>query len=205
MERLSEILFGFIMVLTVTCSFSVGKAGREDIHHMLLAALGCNVAWGVIDAVFYLMIRFSEQGNGILALRALRKTTDPKEVQEIIGDVLPPLLAVALTPIEFGLIRQRLNGLPDQPLRPRLAKDDWFAAFAVFLLVFLSTLPVVIPFLLIHDPKLALRASNGVAILMLFFTGYAFGQYSGRRRWLTGLAMVLIGGSLVGITIALGG
>ena len=204
-ERISEILFGLIMVLTVTCSFSVGQAGRQDIHHMLLAALGCNLAWGVIDAVFYLMARFSEQGNGIVALQELRKTTNPKEAQEIIGDALPPLLAAALAPIDFGLIRQRLNGLPDQLLRPRLAKNDWLAAFGVFLLVFLSTLPVVIPFLLVQDPRLALRASNGVAILMLFFTGFAFGQYSGRRRWLTGLAMVLIGGSLVGITIALGG
>lgn len=204
-ERISEILFGLIMVLTVTCSFSVGQVGRKDIRHIPLAALGCNLAWGVIDAVFYLMARFSEQGKGIVALQALRKTADPKEAQEIIGDALPPLLAATLTPLEFGLIRQRLNGLPDEHLRPRLAKHDWLAAFGVFLFVFLSTLPVVIPLLLIHDPKLALRASNGIAILMLFFAGYRLGQCSGRRRWLTGLVMVLIGVSLVGITIALGG
>ena len=144
---------------------SVGQ-GRKDIRHISLAALGCNLAWGVIDAVFYLM--------------------------------------ATLTPLEFGLIRQRLNGLPDEHLRPRLAKH-WLAAFGLFLLVFLSTLPVVIPLLLIHDPKLALRVSNGIAMLLLFFTGYALGQYSGRRRGLTGVVMVLIGVSLVGITIAFGG
>lgn len=66
------------------------------------AALGCNLARGVIDAVFYLMARFSEQGKGIVVLQPLRKTTDPKEAQEIIGDALPPLLAATLTPIEFG-------------------------------------------------------------------------------------------------------
>lgn len=144
-----------------------GPAGRKDVRHIPLAALGCNLAWGVI--------RFSEQGKGIVALQALRKTADPKEVQEIIGDALPPLLAATLTPIEFGLIRQKLNGLPDQHLRPRLAKH----AFGVLPLVFLSTLPGIYP-------KLALRASNGVAILMLFFTGYALEQYSGRRLSISG-------------------
>lgn len=91
------------------------------------------------------------------------------------------------------------------PKRPELSKDDWLAALGIFLLVFLSTFPVVVPFLFVKDAKLALRASNGVAIAMLFTCGYAFGGYAGRRRWLTGLLMVLLGGGLVGIAIVLGG
>ena len=46
MERVSEILFGLIMVLTFTCSFSVLRAGREDVREMFIGALGCNLAWG---------------------------------------------------------------------------------------------------------------------------------------------------------------
>jgi len=38
----------------------------------------------------------------------------------------------------------------------------------VFLLVVVATLPVVLPFLFVHDPKHALRISNGIAILLLF-------------------------------------
>jgi len=91
------------------------------------------------------------------------------------------------------------------PKRPELSKDDWLAALGIFLLVFLSTFPVVVPFLFFKDAKLALRASNGVAIAMLFTCGYAFGGYAGRRRWLTGLLMVLLGGGLVGIAMVLGG
>jgi VIT1/CCC1 family predicted Fe2+/Mn2+ transporter len=75
----------------------------------------------------------------------------------------------------------------------------------VFLLVFLSTLPVVAPFVLFGDLRTALRISNGVAIAMLFGVGSAFGRYSGRRKWAMGLGMVAIGSVLVGITIALGG
>ena len=59
MERISEVLFGLIMVLTYTCSFSVAGAGQEEVRTMLVGALGCNLAWGFIDAVFYLMGSFS--------------------------------------------------------------------------------------------------------------------------------------------------
>ncbi|HTN72479.1 MAG TPA: VIT1/CCC1 transporter family protein [Methylomirabilota bacterium] len=205
MDRISEILFGLIMVLTVTCSFSVAGAHRKEVHSMLLTAIGCNLAWGAIDAVFYLLARFCERGRGILALRALRKAVNLSEAQKIIAAALPPLLASVLTPMEFDLLRQRLNQLPEPPPRPHLSRDDWRAARGIFLLVFLTTFPVVIPFLFAIDVKIALRVSNGIAILMLFMTGYAFGRHAGRRPLVTGLEMVILSCALVGITIGLGG
>ena len=39
-ERLSEILFGLIMVLTFTGSLSVAEAGRDDVRAMLIGAIG---------------------------------------------------------------------------------------------------------------------------------------------------------------------
>jgi VIT1/CCC1 family predicted Fe2+/Mn2+ transporter len=73
------------------------------------------------------------------------------------------------------------------------------------LLSFVSTFPIVIPFILIGDARLALRFSNAVAIAMLFVCGYAFGRCAGFRPWATGLLMVAIGAALVGVAIALGG
>jgi hypothetical protein len=205
MERTSEILFGLIMVLTFTCSLSVAGAGRTEVREMLLAALGCNLAWGIIDAVFYLMACLSEQGQGILALRALRKTTDPADAHRIIAGALPPLLASVLPEAEFEVMRQKLNQLPEPPPRPRLAKNNWLAAAGVFLLVFLSTFPVAIPFIFVHQARLALRLSNAVAIAMLFGCGYTFGRYSGFHPWHAGWVMVTVGVALVALTIALGG
>jgi hypothetical protein len=101
MERISEILFGLIMVLTVTCSFSALEADRKQVREMLLAAVGCNFAWGAIDAAFYLLARFSEQGRGIFALNALRKADNLREARTIIAAYLPPLLASALTEADF--------------------------------------------------------------------------------------------------------
>src|SRR5271166_2340770 len=113
----------------------------------------------------------SEEGHNILALRALRKTADPAEANRIIAHALPPVLASVLPEAEFEVMRRKLNQLPEPPAHPRLTKDDWLAAFGVFLLVFLSTFPVTVPFIFIHQARLALRVSNAVAIVMLFMSG----------------------------------
>ena len=78
-------------------------------------------------------------------------------------------------------------------------------AAGVLLLVFLSTFPVVIPFIFMHNAGRALRVSNGIAIVLLFITGYTFGRITGRHPWLFGISMVVLGAALVGMTMALGG
>jgi hypothetical protein len=75
-ERISEILFGLIMALTVTGTTSVVTADRFQIRTMLIAALGCNVAWGIIDAGMYLMARLIERGSNALLLREIREAPD---------------------------------------------------------------------------------------------------------------------------------
>jgi hypothetical protein len=204
-DRVSEVLFGLIMVLTFTGSLSVAEAGREAIRTMLLGALGCNLAWGIIDGVLYLMGCLAERSKGLLTLRAVRKATDPQKAQRLVADALPPLVASILQPTELETMRQRLKDLPEPPERARLAKGEWLGALGVFLLVFLSTFPVVIPFLFMNNTWLALRASNVIAISMLFLTGYAFGRITGHRPWVMGISMVFLGAILVGITMALGG
>jgi VIT1/CCC1 family predicted Fe2+/Mn2+ transporter len=51
----------------------------------------------------------------------------------------------------------------------------------------------------------ALRASHAIAISMLFFAGWSLGRHAGRPGWAIGLAMVVLGLVLAGLTIALGG
>ena len=204
-ERLSEILFGLIMVLTFTGSLSVAEAGREDIRAMLVGALGCNIAWGIIDGILYLMGRLGELGRDLATFKAIRAATDPAEARLLIAGALPPVMAGLLRPDELGQLHQRLKELPEPPPQRHLQRDDWLAALGVFLLVFLSTFPVVIPFLVMQEAGPALRVSNTIAIALLFLTGYIFGKLSGRHPVWLGCGMVLLGAALVGITIALGG
>jgi hypothetical protein len=205
MERISEVLFGLIMVMTFTAALGVATADSAQIRTLLLGALGCNLAWGIIDAGMYLMACLHERGRAILAVRAARAAADPAEGQRVIADALPPLVARVLPAGQLEAIRQRLVELPEPPGRPRLTRRDGLGALGVFLLVFFSTLPVVIPFVVIADARLALRASNAVAIAMLLGLGVAFGRHAGLRPWATGLVMVAVGGGLAGIAIAFGG
>ena len=147
----------------------------------------------------------AEKGRGLLALRAVRKATEPKKAQRLIAGVLPPVIASILEPAELETMSQRLKQLPEPPKHARLGKEDWLGAVGVFLLVFFSTFPVVIPFIFMRKAGPALRVSNVVAIVMLFLMGYAFGRMSGRHTWLVGISMVILGSILVGLTIALGG
>jgi len=201
-DRVSEVLFGLIMVLTFTGSLSVAEAGREDVHAMLVGALGCNLAWGIIDAVLFLMGCLAEKGRGLLAFRAARRATN---AGDLIADALPPRIASVLEPTELESIRLRLRQLPEPPKYARLDRADWLGAAGVFLLVFLCTFPVVIPFFFMQSAGPALRVSNVIAIAMLFLTGYAFGRLAGHRPWMWGISMIGLGMILVGLTIALGG
>jgi hypothetical protein len=204
-ERISEIWFGLIMVLTFTCSISVSSAGQEEVRTLLIGAVGCNFAWGIIDSFMYLLGCFVERGTAITKLRAVRNASDPGAAHRVIADALPPALASVLSPQEFEVMRLKLIRLQEPPRRPALTKKDWWGAGAVFLAVFLSTFPVAIPFLFINNVRLALRLSNGVALLMLFLTGYAFGLYADHHPWRMGLGMAVLGSILVGIAVVLGG
>jgi len=204
-ERVSEVLFGLIMVLTFTGSLSVAEAGRENVRTMLIGALGCNLAWGIIDGVLYLMSCLADKDRKLTMLRAVRKAADSQKAQRYIASALPASVASILKPEELDSIRQRLNQLPELPSRAHLSRSDWTGAVGVFLLVFLSMLPVAVPFMFIGNARLAMRVSNGVAVAMLFIAGFAYGRCIGRSPKLIGIGMVILGVVLVALTIALGG
>ncbi len=204
-ERVSELLFGLIMVLSFTGSLSVAQAGHDDVRAMLIGALGCNLAWGIIDAVLYLMGRIASRNDELRILHAVRASDDPAHARGVIAGALPDTIAASLDEDQYALIHARMKALPDPPPRASLNAADWRGALAVFLWVFVGTLPVVIPFMVMHDARPAMRVSNAVAMTLLFLTGFVFGRCAGRNPWLTGLAMLVLGGVLVVMTIALGG
>jgi VIT1/CCC1 family predicted Fe2+/Mn2+ transporter len=204
-ERVSEVLFGLIMVLTFTGSLSVATAGRAEVREMLVGALGCNLAWGIIDGLLYLLGVLAEKGRALSTFRALHRTSDAAEGGRLIARSLPALIASVLEPAQLEAVRQRLLAVSDPGGSARLTWEDWKGALAVFLLVFVSTFPVVVPFLLSKDAHLALRLSNAIAVSMLLVCGYAVGRLTGYHAWGTALGMVALGLSLVAMTMALGG
>ena len=204
-ERISEILFGLIMALTCTSTISVVTADQFQIRTMLIGALGCNLAWGISDAGMYLMAHLAERGRNAMLLREVREATEREHAYHAIANSLPPLLASVFQHEQLEFIREEFCTIPDPEVRPRLTGRDWIGALGVCILVVLSTFPVVIPFIVIDNAIIALRLSNAIAIAMLFLCGFNLARHIGLWPWTTGIAMVAIGGTGVGIAIALGG
>jgi VIT1/CCC1 family predicted Fe2+/Mn2+ transporter len=204
-DRVSEIIFGLIMALTFTGTISAATAGREEVRTVMFAALGCNLAWGMVDAVMYLIRTRTGRARNLTLLRRVRSFSNPRDAHAIIAEALPGRLGNMIGAEGLEGMRQRLAALPEPPVRARLGWDDYVASVGVFLLVVLATFPVVIPFIFITETALAMRVSNAVALVILFAAGYSLGRHAGDTPWRTGLAMVAIGVTLVVATIALGG
>src|SRR5512136_2146929 len=107
-DRISEVLFGLIMVLTFTGSLSVAESGREDVRTMLIGALGCNIAWGIIDGILYLMGCLAEQGNRLRSWRAFKQAPNPEAAHQVVAGLLPPKMAELLTTTELEAVRLKL-------------------------------------------------------------------------------------------------
>lgn len=204
-DRFSEILFGLIMVLTFTGSLSVATAGREEVRTMLVGAVGCNLAWGIVDAVMYIIGSVTQRKRNLTLLRALFSARSTSEIRGVLAHALPQAIAEAMTDDELEGLGQRLAQRHEHASHRALKTDDLLAAAAVFAFVFTATLPVIVPFFVMSDAAVALRVSNAIAIVLLFLAGASVGRFSGFGPWRTGAAMVAIGLVLVAVTMALGG
>lgn len=204
-ERMSEIIFGLIMTLSFTCAVSVSDTGRNDIRLMLITAFGCNVAWGLVDAVMFTVTALTQKGRNRALLNFINKTTDHEKARKLIIDILPPELAQIIGNDTVEQLRVELKKIPESRMKIRLSGKDFKMALAVFLLVFLSTFPVAIPFILFQQVRFALRISNLIAVILLFLSGWYLGRYGSYGKIKMGLIMACIGTFLVLLTISLGG
>jgi len=203
-DRVSEVLFGLFMALTFVGAVSIADSGRNEIQEMLAAALGCNLAWGLVDAVMYVVRTIADRGRLLTLIHSVRGS-DAEAGRALIKGSLSKVAAGLVSDTEVEAIRARTLALPAVPARPQLKIKDLLAALAVFLLVVASTLPVALPFVLTNDVELAKNSSRAIALVMLFLGGLALGRYAGYGSWKTGLMMTGLGAAVVTAVIALGG
>lgn len=208
-ESLGEILFGLIMVLTVTIGARLlTQRDALDGHDIVVAAVGCNIAWGIIDAVLFVLATLYQRSQRMRLVRAVQGAPSRAE-------------ALALIRREFDLEDAAMAVRPEDgdrfyelvlaaaahaaPARTRLRRGDVVAALVVFLLVAATAVPGVIPFLLIANPDVALRVSNLVLLLLLFVVGSVWARRINAGPWQVGLTVLLLGVLMVGVAVALGG
>jgi hypothetical protein len=205
-ESLGELIFGLIMVLTFTLGARLLDPEAAADGSLIVGAIGCNVAWGIIDAVLFVLGRFYDRHRIANIVRALRKIDDLSALA-IIDTELASDLARKVDDSE----RERFYlavaaAARHHPLaRVRVLPEDVKGAVVVFFLVLGTALPAGLPFLLIEDGELALRSSNALLVVLLFFVGYRWGQHVGARPWLAGWLVMGLGASLALLAIPLGG
>jgi VIT1/CCC1 family predicted Fe2+/Mn2+ transporter len=202
-ERVSEVIFGILMAMSFTGSISAATAGHAEIETMIWAAFGCNLAWGLVDGVMYVVGEITERHHMAAMQRRLRETEDTAAAHHLILPLMPDRSVDVMDFHTMETIRQHLLAM--EPPAQHVTADDLIAAFTVFCLVVLATFPVVVPFLVIADPGLAIRWSNLLALVTLFVGGWILGKHAGGSPWIYGGALTATGAVLIAAIIALGG
>ena len=204
-DCVSEFLFGLFMALTFVGAVSVVNPGSGQVRELFIGAFGCNIAWGMVDAVMYLVRTLAERGRLLTTIRAVQSAPDASMGRRIIERSVSEVARELLTPAEIEAVRGRILTMDAPAGRPRLQRDDILAALLIFLIVVGSTVPVVLPFFAIQDLGTAKNVSRAIALVMLFVGGLALGRYAGYDSWRVGLTMAGLGSVLVVAINALGG
>lgn len=207
-SRLGEVLFGLIMVLSATLTAGLtATEGAAGARQLLRAALGCNVAWGIIDAIMYVMSSMTERAEKVYLIHAIQRAPDANTALEILRGEVEARFETLTSPQHREALCRGIFEYLRHAEAPRtlMTREDLYGALACFWLVFLSCLPAALPFLVISEPTRALRVSNLLLIAMLFFVGSVWAQYAHLNRLVAGFAMMAIGLALVGVAILLGG
>src|SRR4051812_40018469 len=96
MDRAAEVLFGLIMTLSFTCSISILTTHNTEIRQLLIGAIGCNLAWGLVDATMYLIGLLSIKNRNKKIFDAIRNSSDTDKAKSYISEALPPVIASAI-------------------------------------------------------------------------------------------------------------
>jgi VIT1/CCC1 family predicted Fe2+/Mn2+ transporter len=204
-DRISEILFGLIMAVTIVGSLSIANAGHNEVRTVLAAALGCNLAWGLVDAVMYLVRTLTERAHNRRLVRRVIDAEGDEVAHRLIEQSLPSEVMKITGREELEGMRQRMLRL-QIPSGPLLHRVDYVAAFRIFLLVVFATFPVVLPFLLTDNAALAMEASRVLTLVMLFLAGFSLGRHTWHPHPMQpGIWMTLLGVALIAAVKALGG
>jgi hypothetical protein len=207
-ESLGEIIFGLIMLLTFTLGASVLTAfDRGAALHIILAAIGCNLAWGIIDAAMFVMGSLFLRAQLSRFHRLMQEAKDHKTGIAAIRRVIDRRYGEFSAPEDVDHLAEGIYRTMKgrRRLRARVKRDDLVGALIVFGLVAGPSLPPALPFFFVDDPFVAIRLSNAILIGMLFLAGFRWAHHTDANPWWAGGLLAFFSVTLVTVAIALGG
>lgn len=213
-EILQKAVYGILIIMTCTMAvrglqaeYVSDETAAQAVRGLFLAAIGCAIAWGLIDAVIYVLACEGERNESQRMLRLVQKSASDDAAAELTEMHMGPVVKRLATDAERARLAHevvsRVQILDPKPQGIR--RDDIVGATALFLVALSATLPVIIPLALVRDPFLAVRAANVLSLIVLFIIGYNSGRYVGTKPLQSGLSIMLTGLVAVIVAIPLGG
>lgn len=203
-ERVTEILYGIIMTLSVTATLQVSSAQSIDTRGLLAAALASNAAWGFVDAVMHLMNTLVDRARKRRLIEQIKQAPTAEASRAIMREAIPGDFIDNISPEAIERFRNVLAARPT-PATRGLGWTDYGAGLLIWLLVFGSTLPLAVPFILFDSPTTALRVSQATAVVIMFGLGIRLGRWIDVPPLNAGLRFAALGIAIAVGCIALGG
>jgi len=207
-DSLGEVLFGLIMALTFTLGASLlTKRDSLPARELVVAMIGCNVAWGIIDGALYLIGSVFSRNRRVHFVQRLRRTTNEAAAMAAVSEEfgledepdLPAEDRAAFHRVVLDIMRHAGTE------RARLRPQDYKAAVLIAVIVAFTAVPGTLPFLVLGDNPVALRLANLIQISLLFLVGFRLARHSSGNPWFTGFAIAALCIALVAVSVALGG
>jgi VIT1/CCC1 family predicted Fe2+/Mn2+ transporter len=176
-------------------------------RELLGSVLGCNLAWGLINALMFVMDRVVERSRVARMVEAVRGAPNEEQGLALIRDELEPKLRAVCSWEERECLYQAIFRNIKNAAVPKtmVQREEIGGALVTFLVVVLTAVPAIVPFLFLGNLSVALRVSNGLLLGLLFLVGYCWARQTKVNPWLTGLGVMLHGAAVVGVAKALGG
>jgi hypothetical protein len=204
----SEPMFGVIMVVCFTSILRADPILAEKvIGTVLISALFCCIAWGLVDGIFYAWEAHYELDKKRTLLAEVQAPNDPKEARELVedhlGDTLVDLMDEKDKEQIYQIIEKNVSGVDIGRVS---IKEDIVTVLIAFGLVVGSSIIVMVPFLVFSPVMTALIISNITGILLLFIMGY-WREEDKRitKKLITGGLTALVALIITIVTVVLGG
>ncbi len=193
-NRLSEWFYGVVMVAAITGLINTGfPPDAETLRYMLIAALGVNVAWGIIDGVTSMYSGLVNRADYLSIANAFRGDRGDPEKRGQVAKMLQGTIVENLPPEEQEKVVDMIGaGDVVTGMKYPATRADWNVAIAIILIDFILIFPVVIPFIVMENVRLAVLLSHSVAIVLVALNAAIWAKYLGLNMVKSGAIIAVI-------------
>jgi hypothetical protein len=201
-DRISELLYGVLMVTSISGLVLIGEPGGEnDLYYMLVVLFITIIMWGLLDGISYALLSSANRAERETLFESLQVENDPAKRKEAISEDLDETPIARLDEESKARIIEIVdNGLPrnaEKMSKNRLTSYEKDIILAAFLLDFIPLIILVFPYLFFDTVKTAALASHIIALAMFVVLGYYYAKYAHLNRWKGAFVCGLLGLILV--------